>query len=329
VTGIFGALLIKGRYVFFRSSAAGSEKTGTGATIDDLARLLKQLNRSLAGADDSTLLSQLKLMRQDNNDRLDILDVRLTGFMQQMAESNSEALIAALEQVIRDFNTRLNEQFGDNFKKLNEAVGGILEWQETYRVQMAEMIEQQTVTAATMAAAARDYGSVVERASAFTEIASKLDALLGSLETQRMAIASSLEQLGRLVDAAANGLPAIETQISEMTRQIGDGVRTSNERVSEMVQSVTKDLQHSHNEMQRLLADHVNAVHQDVSNRIEKMSEMTQAQVVALDTGLTEGLKTSLETLGRQLTTLSQTFVEDYTPLTERLRQVVRMAEAV
>ena len=40
-------------------------------------------------------------------------------------------LIEALKEVIRDFNKNLNEQFGENFKQLNEAVERTVVWQET------------------------------------------------------------------------------------------------------------------------------------------------------------------------------------------------------
>ena len=63
--------------------------------------------------------------------------------MQKLAESNSKALIIALQEVIRDFNTKITDQFGDNFKQLNQAVGAMLEWQKQYREQVGEMIEQQ------------------------------------------------------------------------------------------------------------------------------------------------------------------------------------------
>ena len=55
------------------------------------------------------------------------------------------------------------------------------------------------------------------------------------------------------------------------------------------------------------------------------MSEQTKNQVLVLDKALTEELNKSIESLGRQLTALSQKFVEDYTPLTERLRQLVHV----
>src|SRR6202008_4766787 len=100
-----------------------------GATVDDLYAQLIGVQQCLVGTDDSTLVSQLKLGRQDTNDRLDALNRSQTAFMQKLAESNSKALIIALQEVIRDFNTKITDQLGDNFKQLNEAVGAMLDWQ--------------------------------------------------------------------------------------------------------------------------------------------------------------------------------------------------------
>jgi translation initiation factor 2 alpha subunit (eIF-2alpha) len=45
----------------------------------------------------------------------------------------TEEIIKALQDVIKDFNNNLTEQFGDNFKQLNEAVLKMIEWQSTYK----------------------------------------------------------------------------------------------------------------------------------------------------------------------------------------------------
>ena len=66
-------------------------------------------------------------------------------FAETMAEDNSKALIEALEQVIRDLNTHiylLNEQFGENFKQLNEAVGALLSWQDQYKDHVEKLTDQ-------------------------------------------------------------------------------------------------------------------------------------------------------------------------------------------
>ena len=47
-------------------------------------------------------------------------------------------MIGALELVLRDFNNNLTEQFGDNFKQLNESVKNMIIWQENYKSQIVE-----------------------------------------------------------------------------------------------------------------------------------------------------------------------------------------------
>lgn len=158
--GILCALTIKVRDIASDGRKKISEKVSTGATINDLASLLKAVQQALVGNDDSTLIGQIRLARQDNNDRIDklsrateearqdsndrleALTSSLDEFGRTVAENNSKVLIDALKDVIREFNKRISEQFGENFKQLNQAVGQLLVWQERYRQQMAEMIEK-------------------------------------------------------------------------------------------------------------------------------------------------------------------------------------------
>ena len=67
-----------------------------------------------------------------------------------MTKNNTDALIKALEEVMRDFNARINEQFGENFRQLNEGVRRINEWQEQYRQQMDELAVQFRIAAASI-----------------------------------------------------------------------------------------------------------------------------------------------------------------------------------
>jgi hypothetical protein len=56
-------------------------------------------------------------------------------------------------------------------------------------------------------------------------------------------------------------------------------------------------------------------------------TDALQQQTQILDKALQEELKKAIEKMGSLLSTLSRQFVTDYTPLTEKLRDVVRMAE--
>jgi len=220
--------------------------------------------------------------------------------------------------VIRDFNTKINEQFGDNFKQLNSAVEKILVWQEAYRQQIGEMIDQQRATTENMSIATARYSELVQQAERFSSTAAELKKLLTHLDTQRQHLHEALTHLGNLLKAAGDSLPRLEERMIEMTRQIEAGVRNT-----------TQQVQASQAEMKRVLTENAEQVHREVASHVKQLSERTKEQVVALDRALSEELTKSITTLGKQLTALSAKFVEDYTPLTESLRSVVQIARGV
>ncbi|MGA9955630.1 MAG: hypothetical protein WBQ22_20565, partial [Bradyrhizobium sp.] len=235
VVGVGAALSLKLRYTIFGVKRSGSATAAGSATVDDLYDQLVAVQQSLVGTDESTLISQLKLSRQDANDRLDALNRSQTAFMQKLAESNSKALIIALQEVIRDFNTKITEQFGDNFKQLNEAVGAMLDWQQQYRTQINEMIDQQARAAKSMEVATSRYEALVANAKDFTSIAEGLGRLLTGLEEQRHQIISSLEQLGRLIDKTTEGLPTIENKVLQLTEQVTFGAKQNQDEMTKVI----------------------------------------------------------------------------------------------
>ncbi len=370
VSGVGGALLIKIRLLVFGPPRFATDGAIAEATVDDLAVLLRSLHQSLAGKEDSTLLSQTKLLRQENRDGLTSLKSSLDSYMEKIADSNSKALIDALKEVIKDFNAKINEQFGENFKQLNSAVEKILIWQDAYRQQMAEMIDQQKDTTKNMSEATARYAEMVGHSETFTSAANNLSSLIKTLELQRDQVSTSISTLGGLLKSAGDNLPKIEAHIVEMTRQVETGVRSSNEQitavvtamtqnlqtahsemkrllmeaaetasieistrnkqlheqVSSTVATVTQNLQTSHSEMKKLLVEAAEAANKDVNVHMKQLSENTQKQVVALDKALSDELTKSIQTLGEHLTALSRRFVEDYTPLTERLKILVQTA---
>jgi DNA anti-recombination protein RmuC len=326
VAGVGGALVIKARHLLFGPPRIAADGAVAEATVDDLALLLRTLNQSLAGKEDSTLLSQTKLLRQENRDGLASLKNSLDSYMEKIADSNSKALIEALKEVIRDFNAKINEQFGDNFKQLNSAVEKLLLWQNTYRQQVTEIIEQQKITTSTMSEATAHYKETVANSECFSNAANSLVSLIKTLELQREQITHSLTSLGSLLKSAGDNLPKIESQVVAMIQQVESGVRSSNAQISSTVTTMTQNLQTSHSEMKKLLIEAAEASNKDVNTHIKQLSENTQKQVVALDKALSDELTKSIETLGEHLTALSRRFVEDYSPLTDKLRTLVQTA---
>jgi len=213
VWGIGSALSIKMRVVIAGDPALAPAGDAPGATIDDLANYLSSMNRAIAGDEESTLVSQIKTLRTDSNDRLDQLNARFERHVQELAEANSKALIQALSVVIRDFNAKLNEQFGENFQQLNAAVGKLVTWQDQYRIQLQALIEQEAATRKSMTEASSRYAELVSKATVFTLVAESLEGLLSALNTQSAQLQTSLSSLAELVTKTAVAPRTIERKV--------------------------------------------------------------------------------------------------------------------
>jgi uncharacterized phage infection (PIP) family protein YhgE len=230
VAGIGWALTIKIRTLLLGSPPLAKVGTSPGATVDDLAEQLSVLNRSVAGTDESTLVSQLKLLRTGANERLDRLNQSSERYAERMAEANAKALIEALSVVIKDFNTKLNDQFGQNFQNLNAAVEKLVTWQKQYEQQLNALIEQETATRNSMTQAALRYADLVNKSTIFTNTAESLRDLLVANEARSQQLHSSLWRVGEQAAMVADSLPKLEAKLSEMTGNIEQGERAHQKR---------------------------------------------------------------------------------------------------
>jgi ABC-type transporter Mla subunit MlaD len=241
-------------------------------------------------------------------------------------DNNSKALIEALREVIRDFNTKISEQFGDNFKQLNVAVGQLLVWQESYRLQLTEMIEQQSTAAQNMQVATDGFREVMEKADTFSVVSAQLSDLLTTLNDQRSQIAASIEALGHLLNTASGSLPEIESKIVELTTQMTQGVRQNQVDIAKTLKDSAVMLEETIGDTKKLLLDATQTTNQEVNAHFKQLGERTSEQISKLDVALEKELTRALTTLASQLTSLSAQFVSDYGPLTANLRDIVQSA---
>jgi hypothetical protein len=59
------------------------------------------------GNEETSLITQIKLMRSDTNDRLDALKAAQLQALQELSKMGSQALVEALRDVIKDFNAKI------------------------------------------------------------------------------------------------------------------------------------------------------------------------------------------------------------------------------
>ncbi len=292
-------------------SVYGFKEERTGKKSDDMAeQMIESLNRvanSISGDGESTMVTQLQKIRTTNSDGFDEMNKSFEDFAEKMVADNTQSLIDALTQVMKDFNTKINEQFGENFKQLNEAVRAMLEWQKEYKEHVETLTSQFSAVSTNIEQIDNALKSTAESNNTIFET----NELLRETVSDFSATVKSFAELG---DKAKDSFPIIEQNMNSLTE-------TSNKYVRDSLADIQTNYDSFSNTQKKLMENY--------KANIEKMITDNADRIKKLDNELGQELNKALESLGSQLTSLSQHFVNDYKPLTDKLRKVVQMAEKI
>ena len=122
----------------------------------------------------------------------------------------------------------------------------------------------------------------------------------------------TVKSFAEIGDKARNSFPIIEENMTNLTE-------TSNKFVRESMADIKTNYDTFSTTQTQLMENY--------KANIEKMIADNADRIKNLDTELGQELNKALESLGSQLTSLSQHFVNDYKPLTDKLKEVVQLAE--
>ena len=165
---------LTGIYAFLTKQEEGERETREmlGVMKTDVTRV----KVALTGEDESTVFAQLQELTSTVSEKVGEIAAKV-------GEIATGQLIEALREVIRDFNKNLTEQFGENFKQLNEAVGRTVEWQDQYRRQMDELAEEFRIAAQSIEQSRVALSSVVQSLITIEDQTESLVMVAEKLET--------------------------------------------------------------------------------------------------------------------------------------------------
>lgn len=289
-------------------SAYGFKRTVKNSKSDNVGeQIIESMNKvanAISGEGESTMVTQLQKIRTTNLDGFEKMNKSFETFAERVVSDNTQSLIDALTQVMRDFNTQINEQFGDNFVQLNEGIGAMLDWQKEYKAQVETLTEQFTKVTESVVAIDKSLNNTAKSSETIFEANELLKETLSELTP-------TVKSLSDLGERAKQSFPAIEKNMESLTRSSKD-----------LIQNSVDDIEGRYEE----LADTQKKLMESYRANIEKMISDNAERVQKLDAALGDELNKSLESLGSHLTSLSKHFVNDYKPLTEKLKEVVQLA---
>ena len=405
-----------------------TQKDQNDITISKLSEVFSEHQKDLK--------NELVSLNNSLNRKQDILIDEFRAFGRQMAQNNTDALVDALNALVKEFNENITEQFGENFKELNVAVGKLLVWQDNYKDIIESNTNQFKVSVDSISSIDDSFKEINDKAKCLIDTSISMDNLLAEIRKSQDEVREGLETLIDISKKANDSIPMINNYFENASNNVSNSCSTLNTSIENSIKSadnhvkelantlydsseksietvtniceksvetltdtldensnnVKVDLIKLMNEFERLVvslnnsipnvASEVNVTYDKFVHTLDTFSEKTNnalmlnteqvkaqcdvlsktnaelrdrlqlqltqiyedtynqiGQIVQqMDTVFLERidnvnkmleyeLKESLNSLGTQLATLSEKFVKDYTPLTERLREVVRISQ--
>lgn len=265
---------------------------------------LRAIQAGIGGEGDSSLLVQMRALRLDMSD-----------FMKKLSSQSTDAIIEALREVIKDFNAKINEQFGDNFKQLNEAVGRLVTWMAEHQTLVTQSTAQLnkalaalqsaasvlSVAGQTMALVAQEVGrireSVQQTEQSIARVPASLEqirAVMAGLFEDTRALGQTVTALGEAVETLTEANKTLSAAMVEWAALAQEAPEAA-EAVREMVEAVRTHAD-AVTEQQRALIETLRA-------QIVKLTVELSGAQQSLMQGLRQTLNTELQTLGGGLRT--------------------------
>jgi ABC-type transporter Mla subunit MlaD len=274
--------------------------TGLGCKLamgiaNGLRKTLTHADINLGHIQDTLLGNQTRQIEQ-----FDRLNKTLEDFAKRLAEDSTKAIVAALESVVKDFNKNLTEQFGENFKQLNLAVGDLVVWQRQYKDELntlqqknSQITESLGNTTQHLLEISKSLDQLSGSATNFTQKSEQLTTLIYELEKQYALIVQGQESLTKTLSAYEGLPPAVNQKIESMITQLQDGATNLNKTVTEGQEKAT--------------------------GATVKATEELKNNLVSLDKQIKSNLDSTMNRFGQQLADIIENMALQISDIKQRL----------
>ncbi len=307
IAGMTAALLWKGLQIFL-PGAAGDITEDDPARAYRLLEEIKEENsgirQAISGEKDSSLVTQMQKLRDENRDGNEKIITAFQDFAKQVADNSVKAIIEALDEVIRDFNNKLSEQFGENFARFNEAMGKILIWQEDNQQRIQELTNQFTRTTKGITETRDALVEIAKSVSTIPPVVEDIRTAVGTLENQNKELQILLENISTLGEDARAVIPQIEENINRLTKGFSD-------HVDQTLTSIRDTVSETGNTMRKMTAE-----------ATEDINKITQGFTHHVNQSLTT-MNETVGTIGESMKKAVQEYASELSKIAEDARKII------
>lgn len=290
VFGVGGAVIIKLRHFFYMQNSSKE----VSITPNDMLQELRDINNSIKGKDNSDLVKALETFTKSIGSNISTNIAEQITLFKEENKKQFDRLIEVQENALDQISEGATAT-------LIDALRGVLEdFQTTITDHIADNFKdlaeavnnligwqkhyeaQIRQTTEAMESAANRYTSLVEHAEIFQTTSEALYEQIQLFQSQTSNLKELLVDLNSLVKATSKEIPQIENRIINISEQISNSSNIFNENINT---SITK----------------------------------TANQTEILTSGIEKAIQASIESLGKNTTTLMDQLIKDHKDLNEAL----------
>ena len=245
-------------------------------------------------------------------------------FGKEMAKNNTDALIDALNGVIRDFNDKITEQFGENFKELNKAVGSLLVWQENYKEIIENTENNLKSIFDSISIVEQDIKSVSESSIIIKDNNEKLMMILDSVERQQNSIEDGLESLEKTAKNAIELIPNLDIYFNSSKEHIIKSIDSFQECLEENTNKLNKHMDIVVSDTSQTAAVIFDKTKEYIENNNE-LFKNDASRYVDTFTTLVDNFNNTIPCLRKSIEEANTRFNNDLIEFTSEIKNVIKL----
>ncbi len=288
-----------------------------GNSDKTLTQQIQELQTALIGDGEKSLTTEMTKLRTDFNDNHKALIREFQNFAEEVSKNSVDAIVEALEKVIRDFNEKINEQFGENFKQLNAAVKELVAWQDKYR-EHVEVLTQQFEHAQTGIETTKNAIQDIQKSSeAIPESMEKLNDVLNIAKSQTDELNQHLKAFEELKQNAVEAIPVIRDEL----QQTIEGWQSKVETAFDDFSKITSESMTLQKEQNTKLGETI-AQQQTMNQQLKDSVAKNVEQIATLGKTINAGVK---DTISEAMQDISKRNEQNIELLKQEMTNIVEM----
>lgn len=285
-----------------RSQLAESEKMNSDAKIQhqDSQKLLSELVKEIK------VLSEISIQGnvESQNSFVQLTD-EINQFSSKVSSQTSQQVALSLQSSIESFNQGLMGQFGSNFKRLDDSVVNMLQWQQQYMVQIERLTTAFEDSVESVSATERCMEVISTHSQDIPVAMNKLSDTTDIWNQQISELDLRLSAFSEMRDQAIQAMPEIQHRLDELGMRMEKSVLNTCQSLEKGVLKASTELQDKALAMSEKLVDASNGIGSDLSNASGQIESMTNHLATSSDrvkTTLKESIGELEDTLRNLLT---------------------------